>query len=227
MRILVVEDDRRTRDTLCRGLREQTWAVDHAATGEDAIEKASLHDYDVLVLDLMLPGVGGIEVCRSLRAAGSTAAILMLTARGALDDRVQGLDAGADDYLAKPFAFRELLARLRALGRRHREAATLDLTIGPLVIDRRKRRAWRDGRPLALTSREYALLEHLATNAGRVIGRPELAEHVWDDSLDPWSNTIEVHINRLRRKVDPAGTPRLIGTRRGEGYVLEAPGADR
>ena len=222
MKLLVVEDDARTRAALCRGLREQTWAVDAAETGEQAVDKALAGSYDVIVLDVMLPGIDGVATARQLRASGCAAAILMLTARDAVDDRVIGLDAGADDYMPKPFSFRELLARLRALHRRRRTYHAERIVVGDLTLDTRRRRATRGGRPLLLTSREYALLRHLAENVGRVIGRAELAEEVWEEDLDPWSNTIEVHINRVRRKVDPPGVARLIHTRRGEGYLLEA-----
>lgn len=222
MRILVVEDDFRVRETLRRAFREQTWAVDVAGTGEEAVEKGAISDYDVIVLDLMLPGIGGLEVCRRLRAARHRARILMLTARDAVEDRVHGFDAGADDYVPKPFSYKELLARVRALARRSASDSRPIIEVGPLRIDTERRLVSRDGRALPLTAKEYALIEYLASRQGHVVGRAELAEHVWDENFDPFSNTIEVHIGRLRRKIEPDGSSPLLITRRGEGYVLDA-----
>jgi DNA-binding response OmpR family regulator len=205
MRILLVEDDPGVRRFVVKGLREQAYAVDTAATGEEALYQADINEYDLIILDVMIPAPDGFEVCRRLRKAGRRMPILMLTARDAVEDRVNGLDRGADDYLTKPFEFRELLARLRALLRRSTELHP------PHAIP--------------LTHKEYALLEYLVRNAGRVVSRAEIAEHVWDESFDPFSNLIEVYINRLRRKIDPDGTSSLLQTRRGAGYLLTS-GAD-
>ncbi len=220
MRILVVEDDAKLADMLVRSLREAGYAVDVAADAERAVYQAAVHDYDAIVLDVGLPKGDGLGVSRALRARGSRVPILMLTARDAVEDRVAGLDAGADDYLVKPFALQELLARLRALLRRMPELLPTTLVVGDLVLDTRSQTAARAGRTLPLTTKEYAMLEFLARNAGRVVGRAELSAHVWDENHDPLSNTIEVYINRLRRKVDEGHATPLIHTRRGAGYML-------
>ena len=223
MRLLLVEDEARVARFIARGLREQAYAVDLAADGEDALYQAAVNTYDAIILDVMIPKKDGFSVCRELRAAGSRVPVLMLTARDAVEDRINGLDTGADDYLTKPFEFGELLARLRALLRRGGELIPTVIHIADLLIDTRGQQARRAGRNVNLTTKEYALLEYLARNAGRVVGREEIAEHVWDETFDPFSNLIEVYINRLRRKVDePFGRP-LIHTRRGAGYVLSLP----
>lgn len=220
MRLLLVEDDTRIARFVAKGLREQAYAVDIAATGEDALYQAAVNTYDLVILDVMIPAPDGFAVCRELRKSGQRMPILMLTARDAVEDRITGLDHGADDYLTKPFEFRELLARLRALLRRSGELRPAKITIADLVLDTGAQSAKRGGRQITLTAKEYALLEYLARNAGRVVGRAEIAEHVWDETFDPFSNLIEVYINRLRRKVD-ADSPRpLLQTRRGVGYVL-------
>lgn len=222
MRLLLVEDDTRIARFVAKGLREQAYAVDIAATGEDALYQAAVNTYDLVILDVMIPAPDGFAVCRELRKSGQRMPILMLTARDAVEDRIAGLDHGADDYLTKPFEFRELLARLRALLRRSGELRPAKITIADLVLDTGAQSARRGGRQITLTAKEYALLEYLARNAGRVVGRAEIAEHVWDETFDPFSNLIEVYINRLRRKVD-ADSPRpLLQTRRGVGYVLGA-----
>jgi heavy metal response regulator len=223
MRVLLVEDDPRIARFVAQGLREQTYAVDVTGDGEDALYKLSINDYDAVILDVMMPGRDGFEVCRELRAAGSAVPVLMLTARDALEDRVAGLDNGADDYLTKPFEVAELLARLRALLRRGRAVNALAITVADLVIDTRAHRVTRGGRTIELTAKEYALLEYLARERGRVLGRAEIAEHVWDENFDPLSNLIDVNINRLRRKVDDGFASPLIHTRRGEGYLLASP----
>ena len=207
---------------LGRGLREQSYAVDVAANGDDALERAATATYDAILLDAMIPPPDGFEVCRRLRAEGSIVPILMLTARDAVDDRVEGLDSGADDYLVKPFELAELLARLRALLRRGGARQYPVIEIADLRIDTRSHRVTRGGAELVLTTKEYALLEFLAANAGRVVGREEIAEHVWDEEFDPFSNLIEVYVGRLRRLVDRDRTPALIHTIRGAGYILEA-----
>lgn len=223
MRILLVEDDARIARFVAQGLREQTYAVDVTADGEDALYKAAINDYDAVILDVMLPGRDGFEVCRELRATGSTLPVIMLTARDALQDRINGLDTGADDYLTKPFEVAELLARLRALLRRGHVVRPASLTIADLVIDTRAHLVVRRGQRIELTAKEYALLEYLAREQGRVLGRAEIAEHVWDENFDPLSNLIDVNINRLRRKIDDGFSVPLIHTRRGEGYMLTAP----
>ena len=223
MRILIAEDDERLADVIARGLRKQSYAVDVVHDGARALVEAALVPYDAVVLDVMLPLRSGYEVARELRTRGSRVSILMLTARDAVSDRVEGLDAGADDYLVKPFAFDELLARLRALLRRGDVLAPTILTVGDLEVDTRRLSVRRAGRSIALTSKEYALLEYLARNAGRVVSREDITTHVWDDNHDPFSNTLEVNIGRLRRKIDEGRDDTFIQTRRGQGYILVAP----
>jgi two-component system copper resistance phosphate regulon response regulator CusR len=225
MRILLVEDDAALAGIIATGLREQAYAVDVAPDGDAAVTSAALNPYDVIVLDVMLPKRDGFAVCREVRQRGSKARLLMLTARDAVSDRVAGLDSGADDYLTKPFDFVELLARIRALLRRGPEVIPTSLTVGDLVLDTGSQTARRGEQAVALTTKEYALLEFLVRNAGRVIGRAEIADHVWDDSYDPCSNLIESYINRLRNKLDAAGTGKLIHTRRGAGYLFGATSA--
>src|SRR5688572_18175613 len=221
MRILVVEDEPAAAAVLAKGLREHAYAVDVAADGSKALEQSSISDYELLVLAVLMPGINGLEVCRRLRAEGIAAPILMLTARGEPDQRVEGLDVGADDYLAKPYHFPELLARIRALLRRGPALASSVVKIEDLTLDTRTRRVQRGERAIQLTSKEYALLEYLARRRGEVVGRADIAEHVWDDSFDPMSNLIEVYIQRLRRKVDDDHPVKLIHTRRGAGYTLD------
>ena len=221
MRILLVEDEPSAARFIAKGLREAKHAVDIATDGIAASRQCQENDYDAVILDVMLPGKDGLAVCRDLRAAGSDVPVLMLTARDAVEARVQGLDAGADDYLTKPFDFRELLARVRALTRRDRRPLAPErIEVGPLAIDVAGQRVWVDGRELELTSREYALLEYLARRAGEVVGRADIAEHVWDENYDPFSNVVDVYVQRLRRKVDTGDGPSLIRTRRGQGYQL-------
>jgi two-component system copper resistance phosphate regulon response regulator CusR len=221
MRILVVEDEPVAATVLAKGLREHAFAVDVAGDGRSAFEHATVNDYDLMIVDVLLPGMNGLELCGRLRKDGVTAPILMLTARGEPDQRVEGLDAGADDYLAKPYHFPELLARVRALLRRGPALASLVLAVDDLRIDTRARRVERAGKLVLLTTKEYALLEYLARRRGDVVGRADIAEHVWDDSFDPMSNLIEVYIQRLRRKVDDGHPIRLIHTHRGAGYTLD------
>jgi len=222
VRILVVEDEAVGAEVLARGLREHAYAVDVASDGLAALEQAQINSYDLIVLDVMLPRLDGVEVCRRLRAGGATVPILLLTARGGFDHRVEGLDAGADDYLPKPYHLPELLARIRALLRRGPALKSSVLAVADLAIDTRARRVTRGGRPVALTAKEYALLEYLTRRAGEVVGRADIAEHVWDDSFDPMSNLIEVYIQRLRRRLDDGHAVKLIQTRRGAGYSLQA-----
>ena len=221
MRILLVEDEPDAARIVAKGLREHAYAVDVAADGEAACYQAAIADYDAIILDVMLPVRDGLEVCRQLRREGLAVPILMLTARDGVEARVRGLDSGADDYLQKPFDLRELLARLRALLRRGvRPPLPERLEVAGLALDTRARRVLRGGRELPLTTREYALLEYLARRAGEVVGRADIAEHVWDDRYDPLSNVIDVYVQRLRRKIDLPGRESLIRTRRGEGYQL-------
>jgi len=206
MRVLIVEDDPRLGNTLAKGLREQAYAVDVAADGERALGLSALNSYDAIVLDVMLPRRDGLEVCRALRNRGSRVPVLMLTARDTVHDKITGL---------------------RALLRRGSELLPSVLTVGDLVVDTRSQTARRRDRALLLTAKEYALLEFLARHAGRVLSRAEICAHVWDENHDPWSNTLEVNINRLRRKLDADGAAPLIHTRRGAGYVLaQTGGAD-
>jgi DNA-binding response OmpR family regulator len=220
MRILLVEDDRRIARFVAKGLREQAYAVDVAGDGDDAFFKLSVNDYDGVILDVMIPGRDGLQVCRDMRSAGIAVPVIMLTARDTVKDRITGLDSGADDYLIKPFAVSELLARLRALLRRGQVVRPATIRIADLFLDTRAQLATRGGRELALTSKEYALLEYLAREQGRVVSRSEIAEHVWDENFDPLTNLIDVQINRLRRKVDTEFSTKLIHTRRGAGYML-------
>ena len=220
MRVLIAEDDPGVQRFVARGLKEQAYAVDTVATGPEALEQAEINTYDIIILDVMLPGLDGFEVCRRLREGGLKIPVLMLTARDAVEDRISGLDRGADDYLTKPFEFRELLARLRALLRRPSDLKPAQLSVANLTLDTGAQVAARGGRRISLTHKEYALLEFLVRNTGRVVGRAEIAEHVWDEHFDPFSNLIEVYINRLRRKIDlPRETP-LLHTKRGAGYLL-------
>lgn len=220
-----MEDETRVAGFIARGLREQTYAVDIASDGEQALYQASVNEYDIVILDVLLPVKDGYAVCRELRAAGFRAPILMLTARDAVDDRVAGLDSGADDYLAKPFDFKELLARLRALLRRAVGLRPRVMHVADLVLDTGGHSVARAGKDISLTAKEYALLEYLVLNQGRVVGREQIAQHVWDESFDPFSNVIDVYIKRLRDKLDTGHARRLIHTRRGEGYMLGvAPG---
>ena len=226
MRVLLVEDEPHAAHVLAKGLREQAYAVDVAADGETAIVQTGTTDYDALILDIMLPRIDGLAVCRTIRESGNAVPILMLTARDAVEARIRGLDCGADDYLIKPYDFGELLARLRALIRRGRQPVLPErLVVGVLTINTRSRRAVVGGREIPLTAKEYALLEYLARRAGDVVSRGDIAEHVWDEHYDPLSNVVDVYIQRLRRKLDAGGSESLIRTRRGEGYQLEAPGA--
>ncbi len=227
MRLLLVEDDPRIARFVARGLQEQSYAVDVVADGNDVLYQVEINDYDLVILDVMIPGKDGFATCGSIRALGKRMPILMLTARDAVDDRITGLDSGADDYLTKPFQFGELLARLRALLRRPNELRPSRIVVGDLELDTASQTAKRGNRSISLTAKEYALLEFLARNANRVIGRAEIAEHVWDESFDPFSNLIEVYVNRLRRKLgDQDGKP-LLQTRRGSGYILRAPEESR
>lgn len=223
MRILIAEDNAKLARFMERGLAESSYAVDVATDGADALYRLSVNPYDLVVLDLGLPEVDGMTVCQKIRDEGSRVLVLMLTARDATADRIAGLDAGADDYLTKPFAFDELLARIRALLRRGAVTSAATLQVGDLLVETVGRRATRAGRDLGLTTKEFALLEYFARNPGRVIGRADISEHVWNETFDPVSNLIEVYVQRLRKKLGP---PTMLFTRRGAGYVLLPPGSD-
>lgn len=222
MRILLVEDDPTLAQFVSKGLREHSYAVDVAGNGDAAVYQAAINPYDAIVLDVMLPRQDGFSVCREIRRRGMTMPVLMLTARDSVSDRVAGLDTGADDYLTKPFDFSELLARLRALLRRGPAMKSPVIRIADLELDTHAQRAFRGGRPIHLTTREYSLLEFLSRNVDTVVGRADISDHVWDDNYDPASNLIESYINRLRRKIDTAGLAPLIHTRRGAGYMMSA-----
>lgn len=221
MYILVVEDERRLAQVVRKVLEEEGHTVDVAHDGEDGLAMAMDGSHDVIVLDILLPGIDGIEVCQRLRAGRVDTPILLLTALNAVDDRVRGLDAGADDYLPKPFAFQELLARLRALGRRRVQAREPDqLQTADLVLDLRRRRAERAGKTIELSPKEFALLEFLLRNEGRVVTRSQILDHVWGYDFSPDSNLVDVYVTYLRRKVDRGHKRSLIRTVRGAGYAL-------
>jgi len=222
MRILIVEDEKKVASFVRRALEAEQHAVDVVHDGTTGLARASEGDYDLVVLDVMLPGRDGIAVVRALRAAGRTVPILLLTARGGVDDRVAGLDAGADDYLPKPFAVEELLARVRALLRRGTPAPPM-LTAGDLTLDPAKREVTRGGRRIELTAREFSLLEFFLRHKDRVLSRALIAQHVWGLDFDTFTNVIDVYVNYLRRKVDADAEPKLIHTVRGAGYVLREP----
>jgi two-component system copper resistance phosphate regulon response regulator CusR len=221
VRILLVEDETRLAGSIAKGLREQSYAVDLAGDGERALYQAAVNHYDLVILDVMLPVRNGFSVCRELRGGGFRAPILMLTARDSVDDRVEGLDCGADDYLIKPFDFKELLARLRALARRKQPPQPQVLRVADIAINTANHAVTRASRPVVLTAKEYALLEFLVLHRDRVVGREAIAEHVWDEHFDPLSNVIDVYIKRLRAKLESSGR-HIIHTRRGEGYMLSA-----
>jgi two-component system, OmpR family, response regulator len=222
MRLLIVEDDAKLARAVERGLRHEGYAVDVVGDGDAALLQCAVWDYDAIVLDVMLPGRDGFAVCRALRERDCWAPILMLTARGRVDDRIHGLDAGADDYLAKPFDFGELLARLRALVRRVPEPRPARLEVGDLVVDPSTHAVARAGVDVALTAREFAVLEYLARHAGEAISRATLLDHVWDENFDGSTNVVDVYVGYLRKKLEqPFGRP-LIRTIRGVGYALEA-----
>jgi len=222
MRVLVAEDSEPMADALVKGLRENGYAVDLAMDGQAALEWAEINRYDAIVLDVMLPLLDGFEISKRIRENGSSVAIIMLTARDSVEDRVSGLDSGADDYLVKPFAFAELLARLRALMRRTRDSRPLNLRVGELVMETADHSVCFGGQPVFLTAKEYSLLEYLMSRADEVVSREAISEHVWDDTYDPFSNLIEVYIQRLRAKIDNAFGVKLIQTRRGFGYIISS-----
>jgi DNA-binding response OmpR family regulator len=220
MRLLLAEDDHQLAASLARGLRENAYAVDVVSNGDTAVIEAAITAYDAIVLDVMMPGANGYRVAQTLRDRGITTPILMLTSRDRVSDKVAGLDAGADDYLTKPFEIDELLARLRALLRRGPAVAPALIEVGDLTVDTRAQTASRAGVPLTLTTKEYAMLEYLVRRSGEVVSRADISAHVWDDNHDPFSNALEVYIGRVRRKLEANGGTPLIHTRRGAGYVL-------
>lgn len=222
MRILLVEDEKTAAQVLAQGLREQGYSVDVAPDGEEGSYKAHITPYDLFILDVLLPRKDGLTLCRELRKAGHSTPILMLTARDSVEDRIAGLDHGADDYLTKPFEYRELLARIRALLRRGATQYVDAIDVGDLHLDLKSRRVTRASRPVELTAKEYAVLEYLARRHGELVTREDLSEHAWDENYDPFSNLIEVYMLRLRRKIDAGHDLKLIRTRRGEGYMLTA-----
>ncbi|MGH2459973.1 MAG: response regulator transcription factor [Chloroflexota bacterium] len=223
MRVLIVEDEHKLASVLRRGLREHGYAVDVAFDGEEGLALAEVESYDLLVLDVLLPTCDGFEICRRLRHQHNEVPILMLTARDGLDDRVRGLDSGADDYLTKPFAFRELLARLRALLRRGGRSKNPVLRVADLEIDTVSHEVRRAGQPIALTSKEYSILEYFARHPNRVLTRTQIAEHIWNYDFVAMSNVVDVYVGYLRRKLGDDREPRLLRTIRGTGYQLKAP----
>jgi heavy metal response regulator len=221
MRILVVEDEKRMSAFIKKGLKEAHYAVDLADNGEDALFMAIECPYDLIVLDIMIPGHDGIDVCRKLRKEKVDTPVLMLTARDEVEDKISGLDAGADDYLTKPFSFPEFLARVRALLRRKNPEKSPRLRVGDLELDQATRKVSRSGEEIVLTPTEYGLLEYLMLNNGNVVTRTMLSEHVWNDDFDAFSNVINVYINYLRKKIDQNHKTKLIHSLRGVGYVLK------
>lgn len=220
MRILIVEDERALAETLRRGLTEEMYVVDVVTNGQDAVDYALATPYDVIILDIMLPGLDGLTVCRRLREAGVTSHILMLTALGDVEDRVHGLDSGADDYLVKPFAFKELLARLRALGRRARQMQVGPLQVGDLILDEAAHEVRRGNRRIELSPLEFRLLRCLMRHAGQVMSREAILDQVWSFDYAGGSNVVDVYIRYLRHKIEAPGEPKLLHTVRGVGYKL-------
>lgn len=223
MRILFVDDDRRLCNVVKRGLMEEAYAVDVVYDGEEGEYCAEVNSYDLIILDIMMPKKDGIEVCQEVRAKNINTPILMLTAKNAVEDRVKGLDAGADDYLVKPFAFNELLARVRALLRREGIVKSPELEVGDLVLNTLTREAWRGQEPIELTTKEYVILEYFMRHPNMVVTRTMIEEHAWDYDFDSMSNLIDVYIRRLRRKIDLEEEQSIIQTVRGAGYRLKVP----
>ncbi|MCP9447547.1 MAG: response regulator transcription factor [Nitrospira sp.] len=223
MRILLVEDDLDLAQFIRKGLKEEHYAVDFAADGETGLTMALSNPYDLLILDVMLPKLDGLALCRSIRAKGNMTPVLLLTARNTVETKVSGFDIGADQFLAKPFAFVELLARIRALLRRGGAQPSAHLHAADLTLDPVTHRVWRAGQEISLTNKEYALLEFLLRNKNRVLTRTVIIEHVWDISYDPMTNIVDAHIRALRAKIDHNFSPPLITTVRGAGYMLEDP----
>jgi heavy metal response regulator len=221
MRILVIEDEAKIAQFIKRGLKEEGYAVDVANDGEEGHFLLSSNDYDAIILDLMLPKIDGLTLCRTLRKEGNQTPIIMLTAKDTVKDKVKGLDSGADDYLPKPFAFEELLARVRVLLRKKDSRVQTQLRVGNLSLDLLTHKVTRDEREIDLTVKEYALLEYLMRNAGNIVTRTMISEHVWDISFDTFTNVIDVYINYLRNKIDSGFADKMIHTVRGKGYFLK------
>jgi two-component system OmpR family response regulator len=221
VRVLIVEDEPKMARILRRGLEDEGYAVDTSADGEDALHMATENEYDAVLLDVMLPGRDGFDVCRQMRARGRWAPVIMLTARDAVSDRVRGLDSGADDYLVKPFSFDELVARVRALVRRGAKERPATLRVGPLTLDPATRRVERSGSALSFTPKEYALLEFLMRHPNEIMSRTRILEHVWDYNYDGVSNVVDVYVKYLRAKIDVPFDSSLIKTIRGAGYMLD------
>ncbi len=221
MRILLVEDERKLSAVIKRGLKEVHYAVDIAENGYDALFMAESNPYDLIILDIMLPGKDGFAICRQLRKGKNDTPILMLTAREDVEDKVSGLDAGADDYLTKPFSFPEFLARVRALLRRKNTEKSTSLKVADLELDQLTRKVLRAGKEIELTATEYSLLEYLMLKVGQAVTRTMISEHVWNDDFDAYSNVINVYINNLRKKVDQGHAKQLIHSKRGVGYILK------
>ncbi len=222
MRLLVVEDYKPLQQSIVKGLREAGFAVDFTGYGKEGLWYANSNEYDAIILDIMLPGLDGLSILKQLRGSGSKTQILILTAKDSLEDKVKGLDFGADDYLVKPFAFEELLARLRALTRRSYQQKRTCITIEDINIDLNKQQVYRNSQPVILTPREYALLEYLAMRAGQIVTRTDIWEHVYDFNSSATSNVVDVYIGYLRKKLEVQGKPALIHTIRGRGYMLGA-----
>ncbi len=221
MRILIVEDEKKIASFIERGLKEEFFTVDLAHDGDNAVFLAEINAYDAIVLDIMLPCKDGISICRELRSKKNDVPILMLSAKDELKDKVRGLDAGADDYLTKPFAFEEFLARLRALLRRHRQDKAATIKVADLELNQLTHKLTRQGKEIILTGKEYSLLEYLMLKSDSVVTRTMISEHVWNESFDSFTNVIDVHINYLRNKIDKGFKKKLIYTLRGAGYILK------
>jgi two-component system copper resistance phosphate regulon response regulator CusR len=220
MRILVVEDEKELANAISRGLQKQGYAADTAYDGEEALFKAEVNDYDLIILDLNLPKIDGVEVCQKLRASDSATGILMLTARSSPDERTRGLEQGADDYLVKPFHFPELLARVRAILRRKGEPRNIILKIGDFVIDPNTLKGYFKNSEIAFTVKEFSILEYLMRNTGRIVSQEELLEHVWDEDSNIFTQTVKVHIKNIRKKLSLVGAKDLISTVKGRGYMI-------
>lgn len=221
MRILIVEDETKVASFIKRGLEEEHYAVDVAEDGKEAVELVDTYDYDLAILDIMLPELDGLSVLSHIRSVGKTTPVILLTAKDMVEDKVKGLDMGADDYLTKPFAFEELLARIRVLLRRGKPEESLKLSIADLVLDPVTHKVTRDDKKISLTAKEYSLLEYLLRNQGRVLTRTMISEHVWDIKHDTFTNVIDVYVNYLRNKIDKGYSKKLLHTIRGVGYKLE------
>jgi len=223
MRVLLVEDDAKLVKYVGKALRQESFAVDTATDGLEGLRLAETEDYDVIVLDIMLPGLSGLDVLARLRAGGDKVHVLLLTARDTVDDRVHGLAEGADDYLVKPFAVEELIARVRALARRSHGVKNAVISVGDLTVDTARKAVRRGGREIELRPREYALLECLVLHRGEVVSKTELETHIYDSLVEPMSNVVEASISLLRKQLDVPGEPSLVRTRRGAGYIIEVP----